>query len=76
MDLFMENLTEEIIGLLSIIASSAQRWRRRRRPAGPSDPVKEVPRVSEPVRGGTVIISGVMPALSKVIQALYQKLEK
>ena len=65
-----------LIGLLRIIVSSAQRWQQMRCPAGPSDPVKEVPRVSEPVRGGTVIISGVIPVTPKVIQASYQKLEK
>ena len=72
MDLFMENLTEEIIGLLNIIAFSAQRWRQRRRPAGPSNPVKEAAWVSESVQGVTVNISGVIPALSTVEQASYQ----
>ena len=65
-----------IIGLLSIITTPAQRWQQMDHPVGPGDPVKEVPRVSEPVRGGTVIISGVIPVTPKVIQASYQKLEK
>ena len=68
----MENFTEEIIGLLNIIASLAQRWRQRRRPAGPSDPVKKAAGVPESVRGVTVNISGVIPALSIVAQASYQ----
>ena len=72
MNLFMENLTEEIIGLLIITASSAQRWRQRRRPLGPSNPVKAAALVSESVRGVTVNISGVVPALSTVEQASYQ----
>ena len=72
----MEKFSEEIIGLLSIIATSAQRWQQMGHPVGPGNPVKEVPRMSEPVRGGTVIISGVIPVTSKVIQASYQKLEK
>ena len=72
----MEKFSEEIIGLLSIITSSAQRWQQIRHPVGPGNPVKEVPRVSEPVRGGTVIISGVIPVTPKVIQASYQEMEK